>query len=306
MSVCVLGSIIMDTVSQVPRLPRPGETVLGESLARHPGGKGANQAVAARAWGAVAQLIGAVAKDSAGDALLDHLRAAGVDTASVAVIAGADTGQAQISVDPDGVNTIVVIPGANARVSADQIRSCDLAEARVFLAQMETPAEVTRTLFETPEARRGTRILNAAPALPAAAALFQLTDILVVNQTELAEFAAADEPADAKAAIPLARRLLDGRPGTVIVTLGADGAVAVTTSEVTAAHGVPATVVDTTGAGDCFCGVLAAGLDGGLDLAEAMTWANRAAAMSVEQAGASVLADLRQSVETRFKVQPRR
>jgi ribokinase len=301
MSVGVLGSINLDNVCRVARIPLAGETVVGRSLERFAGGKGANQAVAAAAWGGSSRLIGAVGRDEAGDFLVERLSAAGVDTAAVVALAGASSGQAQICVADNGENMIVVIGGANLALAPEHVAAADLADATVFLAQLETPTTAARTLFERAAAQGGRTILNAAPALEAGRALFPLADILVVNQGELALYAGAEAaPASAQASIPLARRLI-GPPGqTVIVTLGAAGALAVTAEDQIEVAGQAARVVDTTGAGDCFCGVLAAALAEGLGLAEAMRWANAAAAISTEQAGAFAPANLRAVTEGRL------
>jgi ribokinase len=300
MGVCVLGSINLDLVCRVPRIPLAGETILAERLDRFVGGKGANQARAAAAWGAASALIGAVGRDEAGAMMLADLAGAGVDVAGVARLEGEDSGLAYICVSAAGENMIVVISGANQGVTAGQIARSDLAGGTVFLAQLETPAEAVSALFSSPEGRAGLTILNAAPALPERRTLLPLADIIVVNQTELALFAGAEEPASADAAIPLARRLISREGQTVIVTLGAAGAVAVGMGQPIIAPGHPARVVDTTGAGDCFCGVLAAALGEGLDLTAALRWANAAAALSTEHAGAAVPRTLRADTESRL------
>lgn len=299
MGVCVLGSINLDNVCRVARLPAPGETLMAESLERFAGGKGANQAVAAAAWGAPTALIGAVGRDEAGDRLIAHLEGRGVDVSAVARLADQPTGQAHICVSPGGENIIVVIGGANRAVTAAQVAQADTAGRTVFLSQLETPLDAIHFLFTRAEAPKGLKILNAAPALEAARALFPLADVVVVNQGELAFYAGGAEPVEGQDAIVPARSLLS-RPGqTIIVTLGAAGALAVTAENHILAAAPAAHVVDTTGAGDCFCGVLAAALAEGHGLAEALDLANRAAALSTEQPGASVPASLRADVQAR-------
>ena len=299
MSVCVLGSINLDNVCQVPRLPGAGETLMAESLQRFPGGKGANQAVAAAAWGVPSALIGAVGRDEPGEVLLAHLKARGVDVSAVARVAAAPSGQAYICVSPTGENMIVVIGGANMALTAAGVANSNLA-GRVFLSQLESPAPAVEALFASRTARRGLRILNAAPAVEAGRALFPLVDIVVVNRGELAHYAGAAEPATFVDAIPLARGLIDRPDQTIIVTLGAAGALAVTRDTHRLAEGAPAEVVDTTGAGDCFCGVLAAALSDGCSLFDALVWANLAAAISTEQAGAVVSPTLRAEAQQRL------
>jgi ribokinase len=291
MSVCVLGSINLDIVCRVAELPRPGETIMALDMQRFPGGKGANQAVASARWGAQTAMIGAVGHDEAGEELLEHLSFAGVDTSGIQRLADAPTGMAYINVSGAGENMIVVVGGANRAVSAEQIVSHELQPHRVVLAQLETPVEAIAALFA--EAKSATKILNAAPALDQASALFPLADILVVNQSELARY--ADKSHSDVSTV--ARSLISRSDQTVIVTLGARGAMAVNSGDVIAVAGHSVDVVDTTGAGDCFCGVLAASLDEGLALPEALLRANRAAAVSTRHAGAAVPPKLRAEVE---------
>ena len=300
MGVCVLGSINLDNVCRVARLPAPGETLVADSFERFAGGKGANQAVAAAAWGAATALIGAVGRDEAGDRLISHLEGRGVDTSAVARLADAPTGQAQICVSPAGENMIVVIGGANRAVTAEYVGAADPAGCTVFLSQLETPLDAVEALFSGPAARAGVKILNAAPAVTDARALFPLVDIVVVNQGELALYANAAAPAGAREAVPLARRLLCRPDQTVIVTLGAAGVLAVTQDGDIFAEGRSARVVDTTGAGDCFCGVLAAALSEGCSIERAIALANAAAAISTESPGAAAPPTLRSDAERRF------
>lgn len=295
MSVCVLGSINLDIVCRVARLPAPGETIPAEGVERLPGGKGANQAVACARWGAAAALIGAVGRDEAAEPLLAHLRAAGVDVAGVARIAGQPTGQAHIFVSAAGENMIVVIGGANKAVGAEHVRPGDLGRHRVFLTQFETPLGAIEALFAG--AGDALKILNAAPAVAQGEALFPLADILVVNQTELARYAGAGDPPVSAPDVERAARALISRSGqTVVVTLGAAGAVAVDGAGAILVAGRPARVVDTTGAGDCFCGVLAASLSEGASLEDALGDANAAASLSTERPGAAVSPTLRTEV----------
>ena len=295
MSVCVLGSINLDIVCQVEALPRPGETVASPRVRRFPGGKGLNQAVAAARWGAATVMIGAVGADAAGAELTGYLAAAGADVSGVRVLPSAPTGCAYILVSDAGENMIVVAGGANLAITAADVAP---APHRVYLAQLETPAPAIAALFEHDAARAGLRILTAAPAALEAAALFPRVDILILNETELASFAgAAASPSSPDEAAAMARRLSLRPDQSVIVTLGAAGAIAVTKAGVSRAPGIAVGVVDTTGAGDCFCGVLAAALDEGADLARAMTHANAAAALSAKRAGAAASIPTRAETE---------
>ncbi len=291
MSVCVLGSINLDVVCQVAELPAPGETVTALGLSRFSGGKGANQALASACWGAPTALVGAVGADEAGGELLARLAEAGVDVARVRRLAGTPTGQAYIFVSAAGENMIVVVGGANQRVGPADVTALDVAGRGVFLAQLETPVDAIEALFTSEAAGNGVRILNAAPALAEGAKLFPLADILIVNETELARYAGAGDFASA------ARRLISRAGQAVIVTLGAEGSMAVDATSVLAAAGRPARVVDTTGAGDCFCGVFAACLSEGAAMADALALANAAASLSTERAGAAVATTLRADVE---------
>lgn len=287
MSVCVLGGVNLDHVAQVAELPRPGETVASRSLAQFPGGKGANQAVAAARLGAKVRLLGAVGQDGAGDFILDFLARAGVDVAGVRRETKAPTGQAFITVDDAARNMIVVAAGANALFGADAASAADLGGAGVILTQFEATLAAIETVFTRPEAAGALKILNTAPALSDGAPLLALADMLILNETELASFAGLDaEPADPEAAVAAARSL--ARSGqTVLATLGAAGAVAVRGDEVFRVEGLRQRAVDTTGAGDCFCGALAAGLDRGMTLPTGMAFANAAAALSVTRTGAA-------------------
>lgn len=290
--VVVCGSLNMDLVARVAALPRPGETVGGRGLQRLPGGKGLNQAVAAARMGARVALIGARGDDADGATLAALAADEGIDTRGVAVrdpgaMPAAHTGLAQVLVADDGENVIVVHGGANATLTPDEARAALAAVApgvRVALAQLETPPDAIAAFFEAARARGARTLLNTAPALPEARALFGLADIIVLNGTELAHYAGATSAAEEASA---ARALL-GRPGqAIIVTLGAGGAVAVTAEGVTHHPAPEVAVVDTTGAGDCFCGVLAAMLVQGLHLEAALPSAVHAASLAVTRVGAA-------------------
>ncbi|MGB0852887.1 MAG: ribokinase [Pikeienuella sp.] len=295
--VIIIGSVNVDIVARADRLPRAGETVAGGDLAVLLGGKGANQAVAAACAGAHAALIAKVGAQSFGIDPLDMLKGYGVDTAQVKVADGA-TGAALITVDAAGENQITVSAGANGAVSPADIAelSCDIA-----LAQMETPTAATIAAFRRARAGGAVTILNAAPALPMPDDLSALTDILIVNETELAVYAACAIPETREDLLNAMRgaRLDSGQ--RVIATLGAAGVLALDGDEVIE---VPATkaerVVDTTGAGDCFCGTLATRLAEGADLAQAISFAAAAASVAVERAGAAPSMPARAVIERRM------
>lgn len=281
----VVGSANADLVIGVERRPAPGETVLGSDLTVHPGGKGANQAAAAARLGASTALLARVGDDAHGQLLLEAQRAAGVDTGGV-LVGGAPTGVALITVDPSGDNSIVVSPGANARLTPDDIRAAGslLALARVVSAQLEVPldtvAEVVRTL------PAGTRfVLNPSPPAPLPSGVLAACDPLVLNEHE-ARFILGDSAGEAPE--DWARGLLALGPRSVVVTLGAAGAL-VADGRTDALVRVPSPkveAVDTTGAGDAFTAALAWRLGLGEDLAAAAAFAVRVGAAAVTRAGA--------------------
>ncbi len=283
MTVLVLGSINLDMVVTVEALPRPGETVLAESERRSPGGKGCNQAIAAARMGASTAMIGAVGDDEAGAFMLHHLAANRIDVDGVVRYRDIPTGLARIAVDRHGENQIIVIPGANRNVSPGQIAHVG-AETNVVLAQLEVPVAAIAAIFGAAAGRL--HILNAAPAIDEGAKLFAATDVLIVNQLELAWYAGlAVAPINAQEALA-ARRLITRADQVVVVTLGAAGCIAVRADSHVFVPAFPTKVVDTTGAGDCFCGALAALLDEGSTIEDALTFANAAAALCVQQPGA--------------------
>ncbi|MEN3281193.1 MAG: ribokinase [Solirubrobacteraceae bacterium] len=272
--IALVGSINLDVVVGVDRHPVPGETVVGGDRKELPGGKGANQAVAAARLGATVRFVGRVGDDDAGRRLRDGLAAEQVDVAHVLVDPDAPTGMALIAVDGAGENTIVVSPGANSRVSAADVEAARdvLADATVTLAQHEVPEAAVAAAIA---GAGGTVVVNPAPARPIVAPV----DVLVPNRGELEALAGrAGDP------VRLARGLDAAR--AVVVTLGAEGAVVVEGERVERVPAPTVDAVDTTGAGDAFCGALAQALDSGADLVEAARWAARAAAASVTRPGA--------------------
>lgn len=285
MAVRVAGSINVDLIQTVDALPAPGETVLALSSARMPGGKGANQAVAAARMGARTSMIGIVGDDEAGRWMLDQLEADGIDTQHVAVLPDMATGTAYIAVDAAGENQIIVASGANGAFGPQHLPASG-AVADVLVSQLEVPVETVAAFFTAEGAEGSTRILNAAPAIREAETLFSLADILIVNQHELAFYLGLPEsPENLEEA--LAARELIGRAGqSVIVTLGAQGALVIDEQSHFHAPAMPVDPVDSIGAGDCFVGVLAAMLDrGGTEggirggMKGAVTIANAAAAL---------------------------
>ena len=272
--IVVFGSINVDLIVPVPRLPRAGETVLGGDYAILPGGKGANQALAARRAGAEVAMAGAVGADAFAGIALDLLRGEGVDTRLVRVVEQ-PTGCAAIMVSSEGENTIAVAPGANASARSDQVPDELLSAVTTLVAQMEVPPSETAMLIRRLRTRGGYSLLNLAPALPIDIALLGEIDLVVANEGEAA--ATGSDPEQ------LARRLRKG----LVVTRGAAGALAILRDGIRIE--VPALAiepVDTTGAGDTFVGVLAAALDLGSTLETALRLASAAAGLACLARGA--------------------
>jgi ribokinase len=268
--VVVVGSANVDLILPVQRIPRPGETVLAGSLTRGPGGKGANQAVAAARAGATTAFVASLGDDESGGLLRDALSEAGVDLGLVSSTT-TPTGTAIITVDADGENAITVAPSANAELELSAASIAAIQQAEVVLAQLEIPFDTVRA------AARASRyfVLNAAPAAELDDDLLAEVDLLVVNEHEAAVVGGSD-PAALLQRVPLA-----------VVTLGGDGALVLARGAAQVrVPGVEVEVVDTTAAGDTFCGVLAAALASGQGLTDAVRRANAAASLSVQTAGA--------------------
>lgn len=280
----VVGSANADLVIDVERRPAAGETVLGGDLATHPGGKGANQAVAAARLGARTALLARVGDDAHGRLLLDAQASAGVDTAAV-LVGGAPTGVALITVDPSGDNSIVVSPGANARLTPEDVREARalLANSPVVSAQLEIPLETVTEVVRNlgPKTRF---VLNPSPPQPLPAEVLAACDPLIVNEHEarviLGDEVAGSEPEE------WAGQLLATGPRSVVVTLGAEGALVADASGVRRVPSLKVTAVDTTGAGDAFTAALAWKLGTDAELAEAAGFAARVGAAAVTRRGA--------------------
>lgn len=278
--VVVVGSANVDRVLRVRELPRPGETIASQDVRVMPGGKGANQAVAAARQGASVAFVGAVGDDQDGVWLRSVLQAEGVDTTHLEVVTGA-TGQAFILVNAAGENCITVSLGANERLAAEHVEraSSVIADALVVLTQFEVPVDTVTHALAT---ATGVRILNPAPATPISQELQALVDILVPNMGELGALA-GETPDDIPAAAASAKKL---QIRDVVVTMGADGALIVGGDVQIHVPAMDVDAVDTTGAGDTFCGVLATSLAADQELPTAVRRATRAAALSATQHGA--------------------
>lgn len=264
--ILVVGSINQDLRAGVERLPGPGETVIGRSLDRSAGGKGANQAVAAAVAGAAVDMLGAVGDDDAGRGSVAAMAAHGVRVEHIAVVADAPTGTAIIQVDDGGENSIVVIPGANHAVAEADLGPVDqLIAGDILLLQLEIPLPVVAAAAHRAAAAGARVVLNLAPFAPVDADVLALADPLIVNEHEAAQLAAAGLEAP-----------------SVLTTLGARGS----TWADLHVPAEPVEVVDSTGAGDSFCGALAAALAAGGDRQDAMRAATAAAGRTVGHLGA--------------------
>jgi ribokinase len=253
-----------------------------------PGGKGANQAVAAAKLGAPATLIGRLGTDAFGQQLRTFLAAQGVDLVLVKDTADIHTGTAIITI-ADADNTIVVVPGANAMVSAEDVAAPVLAKGDVAVSQFEIPQATIGAFFKRARAAGATTILNPAPAIACGPELLDLVDILILNETELGVLAQTelhdtDEPARF---IEAARRLPTASDKIICVTLGKRGVLALVGGEPSLIAGHAVNAVDTTGAGDCFVGALAAQLANGKTIRDALEYANAAASICVQRMGAA-------------------
>lgn len=289
--VVVVGSANMDIVFSVERIPRPGETVLSRSVSHHPGGKGLNQAVAAARAGASTAFVGALGVDPFGDSLAEVMTAVGIDQSLLRRVE-ADTGQAFIVVDQAAENMIVVASGANAAMSMLTGPELAVVEAsRVLLMQLELPSEAVRQAAIAARAAGVTTMLNAAPASAVDNELLSLLDFLIVNEHEACQIAGVDD-------LAVAAGLLSRRVDRLIVTLGSEGsAVYEGGVQVGTVTPPPVVAVDTTGAGDTFCGALAAAISEGQELLAAVRFATAAAALSVQRPGAVASIPARPEIE---------
>ena len=293
--IAVVGSVNIDLVTRAPRLPVPGETLLGTDFHTVHGGKGANQAVAA-ALGASVAMIGCIGDDAFGARLHDALSAEGIDVRHLARIGGTATGVATITVDEGGANSIVVVPGANARLDADRIDAARdaIAGAAMLVSQLEVPVATVARAIACASAHHTPVLLNPAPAQPLFDALLARVDYLVVNETE-AESLTGIAVGDDASAVRAADALCAKGVGNVLVTLAraACAGAAVGNGRLRAMSVV---AVDTTAAGDTFVGGFAAARAGGASMDDAIGFGQRAAAISVTRHGAQT------SIPTRDEV----
>ncbi|MEG3847752.1 ribokinase [Microcoleus sp. herbarium19] len=297
MSIIVFGSINIDLAAKTPRLPQPGETVIGSNFSTSGGGKGANQAVAAARLGTSTHIIGRVGNDKFAGELLTNLQSYGVNTDNVSIDQNTHSGVAIIAVDETGQNNIIVIPGANNNVGDVELERLKklLTKATSLLLQLEIPLEIVRKAAKAAREAGVRVILDPAPAcsdLPLAEPskrieLYPLIDIITPNEVEASQLVGF-RVNDRETAILAAKQLQERGVENVIVKLGDRGAVAVTADETFFVPAFAVEAIDTVAAGDAFNGGLAAALDGGRSHREAVVWGSAAGALCATKAGAQV------------------
>jgi ribokinase len=287
LDIVVIGSLNADLVIKAPRLPAPGETMQGEDLHTFPGGKGANQAVAAARLGCWVAMVGRVGKDDFGLRLVDTLAHDCVNTDHVHVDPQASTGVALIMVDERGENSILLSSGANGRVSRGDVDTAStlLAQAKLLLLQLEIPTDTVNYALEKAAQLDLQVILNPAPAKPIPAELLSKVDVLVADPTELQTLSGMHLGNDGLIS-QAAQSLLELGVGVVVVTLGERGALLVTPQETHLVPGIEVEIVDTTAAGDAFIGALATAMVRDMPLPEAVRFANCAGALAATRFGA--------------------
>lgn len=298
--ITVIGSINMDLIGTTARLPAPGETVSGSDFTTAPGGKGANQALAARRAGASVKMVGATGDDAFAAEALALLEAAGTDLGGVHKLEGA-TGIALILVGGDGENVIVVIPGANGKVTAQDAGEAiaSMSPGDTVLLQMEIPEAAVRVALEASRAKGVRSILNIAPLTDAVTRLAPLADILIANETEFARL--SGKPVEGLAEVQAELEALHGKTGQcLIVTLGGDGVLWARDGKSGHILSLKIKPVDTVGAGDTFCGYLAQGLDAGRAFEEAVRRAAVAGALACLTPGAQPSIPLAGDVDARL------
>lgn len=297
-SLVVVGSVNADMIMKVPRLPARGETVTDGTFLRTFGGKGANQAVAAARAGAAVSLVGAVGADADGAAFLHAAGEDGIDTGAVRRVRGVATGAALVMTDAQGMNYLTVAPGANYALTEEDVRRerTRLLEARGILLQMEVPLAVNRAVLAVAAEAGVPVLLNYAPARLIERELLRDLDTLIVNEGEAAALLGVPHlPSGQEEAA--AQRLQAQGPRRVVLTLGEAGAVLAEAGRVVAIPAFPVDVVDTTAAGDTFCGAFAVACAEGADAVAAARFASAAAALTVTGLGAQCSIPRRAAIE---------
>ncbi|MFO7966871.1 MAG: ribokinase [Archaeoglobaceae archaeon] len=290
--IIVLGSLHIDLITRTDRIPRLGETVWGGEFTVSPGGKGMNQAVAASRLGRKVEFVGSIGDDHFGRILKDRLKEERIATTHLK-ISDQPTGTASIMVDSDGDNIISVAPGADKALTLEDLEEIDglLGDASVFMAQLEMPDEIVMRGLEKASEAGVKTVLNLAPARKLPDRTLKMVDVLVLNDLEVRDLGESDSVEEA------AQNVIDQGPHAVVVTLGKKGSMLASEGENIVVPGIEVKAVDTTGAGDAFCGGLAAALDRGETLQEAVKLGNLAGALSTTKMGAQEALPTRAEIE---------
>lgn len=295
-NILVVGSMNADLVVRSPRFPKPGETISGEDLQIIPGGKGANQAVAAARQGTSVSMVGRVGNDSFGPELINNLQRNNVETSHVQTDSQTATGTATIIVDANGQNSIVLSPGGNGKVSPADVDSISFSDYKLLLLQLEIPVETVLAAARRAKESGLRVVLNPAPARPLPEELISLSDFLVPNEPELSLL--TGQPVnDMESAEKAAKMLLDRDAQNVVVTLGANGALIVNKELTRHISAFPVEVVDTTAAGDAFIGGFASALLQNKSLEEAVRYGCACGALATTKFGAQPSLPTKQEVE---------
>ena len=288
MGVLVVGSLNIDIVTYLERMPLPGETVLGDRLEIFSGGKGLNQAVAAARSGGEVTMVGVLGNDANSTTLRKVLIKEKINHDHVKEISGF-CGTAVIEVDKKGQNRIIVISGANAELKAESVTEellNSISDKKILLAQLESPISELESIFKSAKAMGFYNILNPAPATKLSKEFLSVTDLLVPNQFE-AEFLTGIKVVDVESAAAAGKMLIDQGVNSVLITRGEEGAVLIATDSKSVFKAFKVSPVDTTAAGDAFCGALAVAISEGVDLDSAIRFACAAGALSVQSVGAT-------------------
>lgn len=295
-NILVVGSMNTDLVVRSPRFPKPGETISGEDLQIIPGGKGANQAVAAARQGASVFMVGRVGNDSFGPELINNLQRNNVDTSHVQTDSQAATGTATIIVDANGQNSIVLSPGGNGKVSPADVDRVSFSDHQLLLLQLEIPLETVLAAARRAKESGLRVLLNPAPARPLPEELISLSDFIVPNEPELSML--TDQPVnDIASAEKAAKIVLERGAQNVIVTLGGNGALIVNKEMTRHIPSFPVEVVDTTAAGDAFIGGFASALLQNKSLEEAVRYGCACGALATTKFGAQPSLPTKEEVE---------
>ena len=286
-NIVVVGSLNMDLVAYTSRLPEMGETLLGQDFQTFPGGKGANQAVAAARLGARVSMIGKVGQDDFGKALIGNLRTNGVNTDQIFKDPQYPTGTAVITVDSEGRNTIVVISGSNYRLTPQDVEQCRqvIADADVLLLQLETPIETVLRAAQLAHENGVKVLLNPAPAQTLPDELYALVDVLIPNETEAALLTGSPVK-NPDQVVQAAKTLLEKGAKNILITLGKQGAAWLDTAGSRFTPSFEVNAVDSTAAGDAFIGGLGCALAQQMSIEDAMRWGSAAGALAVTRKGA--------------------